>query len=380
MLPHFQLVDTTLRDGEQMPGVVLDIRQKLDLARRLAAAGVDEIEAGTPAMGLAECEFLRQLAEAELPCRLTTWCRCLECDLEAAFQTGITGVHLSVPASDIHLKAMNRSRGWRLDVLRNLLPEARARFAFLSIGAQDASRADSEALVELAEIVAEAGVDRFRLADTVGVWTPRKVAETVGMLVRTFPDLTLGVHMHNDLGMATANTVAAVEAGARHADVTVNGIGERSGNARLAEVAMAVSVAGVARTNVLPDHLSKLSRKVVEYTGIPLPVNAPIVGRNAFRHESGIHVKALLTDRSAYEPFDPAILGRSLPDHAPEIAIGKHSGSCALQRVLGDCGVLVNSRTAADLLPRVRQAAESRRRCLTRGELLTLYRQTITSP
>ncbi len=380
MLPYLHLVDTTLRDGEQMPGVVFNDTQKLDLARRLAAAGVDEIEAGIPAMGLAECALLRRLAEAGLSCRLTTWCRCLESDLAAAAQTGITGIHLSVPASEIHLKAMNRSRGWRLDMLRALLPEARSRFEFVSIGAQDASRADSEALVELAKVAADAGVDRFRLADTVGIWTPRKAAETVGMVARTFPDLALGVHMHNDLGMATANTVAAVEAGARHADVTVNGIGERSGNARLAEVAMAASVGEVARTGIHPDHLPKLSRKVAEYTGIPLPINAPIVGRNAFRHESGIHVKAQLADRSAYEPFDPAILGRTTPDHAPEIAIGKHSGSCALQRVLGDCGILVSNRAAADLLPRVRQAAESRRRCLTRGELLTLYRQAIIRP
>lgn len=375
MLPYLHIVDTTLRDGEQMPGVAFSDAEKLDLAHLLAAAGVDEIEAGIPAMGLAECALLRQLADANLPCRLTVWCRCLEADIAAAAQTGITGIHLSIPASDIHLRAMHRTRGWRLDTLRRLLPEARARFAFLSVGAQDASRADAEALVELAKLAADAGVDRFRLADTVGIWTPRQAGETVGLVARAVPELALGVHTHNDLGMATANTVAAVEAGARFADVTVNGIGERTGNAPLADVALAVAVGAVARTGIRPDHLPGLSQRVAACAGVPIPVNAPIVGRNAFRHESGIHVKAQLADRAAYEPFDPALLGRP-----PEIAIGKHSGSCALQRVLGDCGILVSNRDATDLLPRVRLAAESRRRCLTRGELVTLYKQAITSP
>lgn len=374
MLPYLQLVDTTLRDGEQMPGVVFDGDQKLALARALAAAGVDEIEAGIPAMGPVECALLRRLAEAGLPCRLTSWCRCLEADLAAAAQTGIAGIHLSVPASDLHLRVTNRSRTWRRDALRRLLPEARARFAFLSVGAQDASRAEGEALIELARLAAEAGADRFRLADTVGIWTPRRAGEAVALVARAVPGLVLGVHQHNDLGMATANTVAAVETGASHADVTVNGIGERAGNAPLAEVALAVAVGGIARTGIRPEHLVALSRQVAEQAGMLLPINAPIVGRNAFRHESGIHVKAQLADRSAYEPFDPAILGQGA---ASEIVIGKHSGTGALQRVLGDCGVPVSDQDAASLLPRVRQAAESRRRCLTRGELLTLYRQTI---
>jgi homocitrate synthase NifV len=379
MLPYIHIVDTTLRDGEQMPGVSFTGEQKLELARRLAAAGVDEIEAGVPAMGVAECALLRKLADANLPCRLTVWCRCTKADIAAAAGTGIGGIHLSVPTSDKHLDTMKRDRNWARAVLSALLAEARDRFEFVSIGAQDASRADLGFLVELARIAAAGGADRFRLADTVGIWTPTRVKAVVEELTSAVPDIGLGVHAHNDLGMATANAIAAAEAGARYLDVTVNGIGERCGNASLAEVAMALNVADIGRTSIVPTELNSLSRRVAEFSGVPLPINAPILGRNAFRHESGVHVKAQLVDRSAYEPFDPCLLGACRPGCAPDIVIGKHSGSSALQRVLGDCGILVSNQTAVDLLPRVREAAESRRRCLTPGELLTLYRRAVST-
>jgi homocitrate synthase NifV len=362
-----------------MPGVSFTGEQKLDLARRLAAAGVDEIEAGIPAMGLAECTLLRKLANADLPCRLTSWCRCTEADIEAAAQTGIKGIHLSIPTSDKHLKAMKRDRTWSRMVLTRLLTEARKRFEFVSIGAQDASRADLGFLVDLARIAVAGGADRFRLADTVGIWTPTRIKAVVEELTNAVPEIGLGVHTHNDLGMATANAIAAAEAGARYIDVTVNGIGERCGNASLAEVAMALSVAELGRTSIVPTELTGLSRRVVECSGVPLPINAPILGRNAFRHESGIHVRAQLVDRTAYEPFDPCLLGNCRPGCEPEIVIGKHSGTSALQRVLGECGILVSNQTAVDLLPQVREAAESRRRCLTPGELLTLYRRAVST-
>jgi homocitrate synthase NifV len=379
MLPYLHIVDTTLRDGEQMPGTSFTGDEKMDLVRRLADAGIDEIEAGIPAMGVCECAFLHKVAEAALPCRVTVWCRATEADIAAAAATGVKGIHLSIPTSDIHLETMDRTRDWARDTLQRVLGVARPSFEFVSVGAQDASRADLDFLIDLARISAAAGAERFRLADTVGIWTPSRIAETVGELVTEVPDIGIGVHTHNDLGMATANAVSAVEAGARYVDTTVNGIGERTGNASLAEVAMAVQVADIARIGVDPRHLRLLSRRVTECSGVPLPINAPILGRNAFRHESGIHVKAQLRNRAAYEPFDPSLLGDTPTGSAPDIVIGKHSGSCALQHVLGDCGILVSSTTATDLLPHVRRAAEMRRRCLTPGELLSLYRQAVTT-
>ncbi len=218
-------------------------------------------------------------------------------------------VHFSLPCSHVHLHALGKDRTWVLQRLRDCAGLSREQFDFVSVGAQDASRCDLEFLIECARVAREAGVDRFRLADTVGIWSPHQVGRAVAAVRSAVPDLMIGFHGHNDLGMATANTLAAVCAGAASVDVTVNGLGERAGNAPLEEVVMALALCHGLDCGIDTQRLREISRQVVQASGRPIAPNKPIVGERLFCHESGIHVAALSVEAKTYEPFDPAETG-----------------------------------------------------------------------
>ena len=361
--------DTTLRDGEQTAGVVFSRKEKLAIARMLDAMGVHELECGIPAMGREEQDSIRLLAEMELSARLITWNRATAPDIQASIDCGVGAVDISLSVSDIMIeRKLRKSRGWVKEQLRAALAFAKRHGLYVSVGGEDSSRADIPFLVELMTIARDEGADRFRFCDTLGVLDPFAMYDRVVALRQGVPELEIEVHTHNDLGMATANAIAGVRAGARFVNTTVNGLGERAGNAPLEEVVMGLKHACGIDTGIDTHRFREISRFVGTAAGRPVPDWKAVVGEKVFSHESGLHADGVLKDPANYEGFDPAEVG--LTRH---MVVGKHSGVHGLMERYLSMGLPVSRSRAESLLVQVRAIAQRTKRPLSDDELSRLY-------
>lgn len=340
-----RIFDTTLRDGEQSPGASLSPEEKVDVARQLDGMGVDVIEAGFPAASPGDLRAVQDVARVTERAEVAALARCTRGDVDAALRGLAEAVspvlHVFVATSDIHLRyKLQKTRAQVQAQIEEIVSYARGRVARIEFSAEDATRSDWDFLVQVCQTAIEAGATTINLPDTVGYTVPDEYAQLFSYVRERCggAEIVLSAHCHNDLGLATANSLAAIEAGARQVEVTVNGLGERAGNAALEEVVMALTTRagrfGGVRTNIATQNLVPVSRLVSGLTGLEVQVNKAIVGANAFAHEAGIHQDGVIKERSTYEIMKPTDVGWE----DSQLVLGKHSGRHGVSHRLSQLG------------------------------------------
>lgn len=368
MVEKLLIVDTTLRDGEQTAGVVFSNQEKIRIARMLDELGVHQIEAGIAAMGGDEEQAIRDIVKLGLRASIMGWNRAVIADIEKSLACGVDAVAISISTSDIHIE--HKLQTTREDVLERMVKAtefAKRHGVYISVNAEDASRSDMDFLMKFAALAKEAGADRLRYCDTVGILDPFTTYERISALIKDV-GIDVEMHTHDDFGMATANALAGVKAGATHVGVTVNGLGERAGNAALEEVVMALKHLMHLDLNFATERFVEVSEYVARASGRILPPWKSIVGKNMFAHESGIHADGALKNPLTYEVFKPEDVGLER-----QIVIGKHSGTAAIKAKFREYGRELSDAEAEAMLKRVRAAAVDMKRSLFDKELMYIY-------
>ena len=361
------IVDTTLRDGEQTAGVVFANEEKIAIASMLSELGVDQLEVGIPTMGGDEKEAIKQIVKRNQKSSIMAWNRAVIKDIEESIDCGVDAVAISISVSDIHIQhKLKTSREWVLENMVKSVEFAKKNGLYISVNGEDASRADREFLIQFIEAAKQAGADRFRYCDTVGIMEPFKINEDIKYLCSQ-TNFDIEMHTHNDFGMATANAIAGIMGGASHVGVTVNGLGER---AALEEVLMALMFVYNYESNINTTMFREVSEYVSRASGRILPAWKAIVGDNMFAHESGIHADGAIKNPKNYEAFDPGIVGLER-----QIVIGKHSGKAGIINKFREYGIELDSSSAQDILEMVRSTSVRLKRSLFDKELVRIYKE-----
>ena len=368
------IIDSTLREGEQRAGILFETHQKLEIVEKLTVLGIEEIELGVSSPRSPELLNLvpdaAQIAKGRT--RIALWSRCNEEDIRFASQCKPDTLSLSIPVSDILIKEkLAHTRSWVLERLdRSITQALELGVETVSVGLEDATRADPEFLLRVAQVINNSGASRLRLADTVGIGSPGRITTLVKNVLEAV-SIAVGVHTHNDFGMATANAIAALEAGAQWVDATVLGLGERTGNCRLEEIVGFLSLQkGMKRYQA--NSLKTLCDTVAAAAQTYINPHHPVVGKEIFTCESGLHVHGLAVNPKTYEPYDPLQLGRDRT-----LLFGSKTGKRAVQHTLHSAGMSFSNEQAEDLVQEIRHLTKSGTKPLVANELISLARQRI---
>ncbi|WP_197072249.1 (R)-citramalate synthase [Methanococcoides methylutens] len=366
LFENIRFLDTTLRDGEQTPGVALKTEEKVWIARKLDDLGVDIIEAGSAITSEGEREAIRAVTAEGLDAEICSYCRIMQQDVDYALECDVDSIHLVAPVSDLHINVkLKKDREALKEMALNATEYAKDHGLIVELSGEDASRADLDFLTDLYKAGVEVGADRVCFCDTVGLLVPEKTTEIFKELSSAI-DVPVAIHCHNDFGMAVSNTIAALNGGAKEAHMTINGIGERAGNTALEEVVMVLEWLYKYNTGIKTDELYKTSRLVSRLTGLAVASNKPLVGGNAFTHEAGIHVHGLLADTSTYEPITPESIGRER-----QIVLGKHAGKSSVTLALKELGLDVDESQLNEIVGRVKELGDHGKR-VTDADLQTI--------
>ncbi|MCE8422410.1 MAG: 2-isopropylmalate synthase [Candidatus Methanoperedens sp.] len=353
---NIKILDTTLRDGEQTPGVSLTIENKLLIAKKIDSLGVDIIEAGSAITSEGERISIKKIAAEGLNAEICSYCRIRKEDIDAAIDCDAASIHLVVPVSDLHIRQkLKKDRETVRQMAVEMTEYAKSHGLTVELSGEDASRADLDYLRSVYNAGIDAGAERLCFCDTVGILTPERAHDIFSDLSQI--RVPISVHCHNDFGMATANTISALRAGAQEAHVTINGIGERAGNTSLEEVVMVLHSLYKLNTRIDLKGLYTTSRLVSRLSGIPVAPNKAIVGGNAFTHEAGIHVHGLLANSATYEPITPELVGRER-----RIVLGKHAGRSSVVLALKEMGISATDKQIDDIVIRMKELGDKGKR------------------
>lgn len=361
-----RILDTTLRDGEQTPGVAITVDEKIRIAKKLDKLGVDTIEIGFPAASEGERTAARKVLKQGLEAQICGLARTLRNDLDAAIDCGVDYIHTFIGTSPIHREF--KLKLGKEDILSKAVDAVdyiKDHGILAEFSAEDATRTELNYLKDIYGAVQDAGADFINVPDTVGVMVPASMSLLVSELKKNIK-IPISVHCHDDFGLAVANTLSAVEVGAQQAHATINGLGERAGNASLEEVVMALVTSYGIKTNIKTELLVDTSQLVSRITGVKMPPNKAIVGENAFAHEAGIHVHGVLQKAETYEPITPEMVG-----HTRKIVLGKHTGANAIKSKLDKYGIEMNDEQFKKLFNQIKSLGD-KGKCVTDADLKAL--------